>query len=66
VVAIALGGFAYCNQPWWTPCHHLDRLLTNCMPLHLLTQLALWPFPVSDITVRLGLTLCFWHYGLAW
>jgi hypothetical protein len=35
VVAIGLGGFAYCNQPWWTPNHHLDGLLTNCMPLHL-------------------------------
>jgi hypothetical protein len=55
VVAIALGGFAYCNQPWWTPCHHLDRLLTNCMPLHLLTQL------LGSVAIS-----CFWHYGQAW
>ncbi len=36
------------------------------MLLHLRAQLALWPFPVSDVMVRLGLTLCFWHYGQAW
>jgi hypothetical protein len=26
VVAIALGEFSYCNQPWWAPCRHLDGL----------------------------------------
>jgi hypothetical protein len=41
------------SWPWWTPRRHLDGLLTDCMPLHLRAQLALWPFPVSDVTVRL-------------
>jgi hypothetical protein len=52
VVAIALGGFAYCNQPWWTPCHHLDGLLTNCMLLYLRAQLA------GSVAIS-----CFWRDG---